>query len=211
MHTRARALPRSVLALLTLALAGVVAAPGAAAASPPEVAGWFAGASLGQSKISGYSVGGPVDNLDDTDLAWMVGGGYTFMRNFAVALSWVDLGATEADGPAYGGFTDKLTAQGASFAAVGILPVHERIGITGLVGLFYWGQDVHYADPSGIYDYEDSGVDPTYGIGARIGLGPDNRLGIQVGWQRFMDVGDEKNSGHQNDRDFFSVGFGYRF
>jgi hypothetical protein len=203
--------PWPILALLTVAAAGVALAPPVAAASAAEVAGWYAGASIGQSKTHDYSVGGPVDNVDDTDFAWMVSGGYTFMRNFALALSYADLGTTNADGPAFGGFTDELSAKGWNFSAVGILPVHERIGITGMVGFFRWSQDVHYVDPSGTYNYDDSGTSPSYGIGALFGLGPDNRMGIQVGWQRFSDVGDEDNSGHEMDRDFYSVGFGYRF
>jgi len=96
------------------------------------LAGWFVGGSVGQSKTYDYSVGGPIDSSDEEDFAYRLGGGYTFIKYFGLAGSYVDLGDSHYEGPAFGGFTDTLSAKGFDFSALGVLPVHDRIGLIGV-------------------------------------------------------------------------------
>ena len=180
------------------------------AAGDASAQGWMAGAQVGQSKTYDYSVGGPIDDLDDSDTSWRVFLGYEFTRFFGGAVSYVDLGEMTAAGPAFGGFTDVLEATGWEVSALGMLPVNERWGFYGNVGAFRWEQDVHYVDPTGVYDYDDSGTSPTVGVGVNFDVLPKT-LGVHVGYHRFFDVGDEDNSGHEYDRSMIAAGLSWSF
>ena len=41
----------------------------------------------------------------------------------------------------------------------------------GTAGAFFWNQDVHYVDPSGVYDYDDKGTSLSLSAGFEVGLG----------------------------------------
>ncbi len=128
--------------------------------------------------------------------------------------SYVDLGSTKASGPAFGGFTDKLTAKGWDVSGLGMFPIHGRLGGFGLLGVFRWSQDVHYVETDatygGVYDYSDSGTGLSMGAGLNYDLVP-KVLGLHFAYRRFLNVGDPNNSGHENDRSFYSLGMAYRF
>jgi len=84
--------------------------------------------------------------------------------------------------------------------------------VVATVGAFFWKQDVHYVDPSGTFDYNDSGTSLSYSAGAEFNFGGAGaKWGAHFDYQVFMDVGDENNSGHQYDRSFVSLGVDYRF
>ena len=170
--------------------------------------GWLVGASVGEAKQYDYEVGGEITGSDDTDTGYRAFGGYVFTPNMAVVLSYVDLGEMKYDGPAFGGFTDSLKAKGldASFLAGWRPGSQKRFMLFGTVGLFRWQQDVNYNDPSGHYPYEDKGTSFSYGAGGEVSIGAGAHWGFHFSYQRFMDVGDENNSGHEYDRDFISVG-----
>jgi OOP family OmpA-OmpF porin len=174
---------------------------------------WLVGGSFGPAQQYDYSVGGPIANSDDTDDAYRLFGGYQFGKYFAVITSYVDLGAPSYDGPAWGGFTDELSADGVDFSLVtGWAPGgQDRLNLFGTIGMFRWKQDVHYVDPSGVYDYEDSGTSFSYGVGSEIHIGSTGKLGVHFEYQFFKDVGDENNSGHEYDRSMISTGIDYRF
>jgi OOP family OmpA-OmpF porin len=176
--------------------------------------GWLVGGSAGVAKQYDYSVGGEIATHDDTDTAYRVFGGYMFSGNFGAAVSYVDLGTPKYDGPAFGGFTDQLSADGwdASFIAGWAPGQQKRFSLIATVGAFFWKQDVHYVDPSGTFDYNDSGTSLSYSAGAEFNFGGAGaKWGAHFDYQVFMDVGDENNSGHQYDRSFVSLGVDYRF
>ena len=52
--------------------------------------GWYAGASVGQSKLKDACSG--IGSCDDKDTAWRILGGYQINRNFAAELGYHDLG-----------------------------------------------------------------------------------------------------------------------
>ena len=195
------------LAVSVLVLAGFVA-HGEASAQ-----GWLAGASVGGTKQYDYEVGGEIANSDDTSFGYRAFGGYTFPPGVGIIGSYVDLGDATYDGPAFGGFTDKLSAKGFDLSFLGAWSPgkQDRVNVFGLVGMFYFKQDVHYVDPSGSFDYEDKGTSFSYGLGTDVSIGAAAKWGVHVEYQRFTNVGDDNNSGHEYDRDFFSVGADYRF
>ncbi len=183
-------------------------------ASAQAPVGWMTGMSIGQSKTFDYSVGGPTANLDENGTAFRVFGGYTFMRNFGVAASYVDLGEIKANGPAFGGFTDTIKVSGFDLSAMGFLPVHRQVALFGMVGAFVWKQKVNYVDESGPWNYDESGMTMSYGVGANVDVTPAHTAGIHLEYQRFGKIGKDKNpsdSGHRYNRDMVSLGFVYRF
>ena len=189
------------------------------ASLPASAEGVFVGGSFGQSKFQDYNVSAGVSTSDDTDGAYRVFGGYLISPLQGLVLSYVDLGEARFAGPAFGGFTDSLKADGFDLSyIIGFAPgMQERITVFGTVGVFAWDQDVSYAEglnsvPAS-FAYKDDGTSFSLGLGAEINFAADgsNAWGIHVGWQLFKDVGNANNSGHENDRELFSVGANYRF
>lgn len=178
---------------------------------------WFAGGAVGVGQQDDYQVGGPISNRDDTDFAYRVFGGYLISPLQGFVASYVDLGEAYYSGPAFGGFTDRLSADGFDVSyLIGWAPgEQERVSIFGTVGVFAWSQDVTYTEisPSNAYLYKDTGTSFSIGIGTDINLNAsgDNAWGIHVEWQMFKDVGDMNYSGHEDDRQMLSAGVSYRF
>ena len=178
---------------------------------------WFAGGSIGIGQQDDYSIGGPVTSADDTDTAYRLFGGYLVSELQGFVASYIDLGEASYAGPAFGGFTDRLSADGFDIAYVlGWTPgEQERVRIFGTVGVFAWDQDVVYTElgTSTAFVSKDDGTSFSLGFGADINLSAsgDNVWGINVAYQLFKDVGDENFSGHENDRQMISAGVTYRF
>ena len=135
--------------------------------------GWLAGASAGTAKQYDYEVGGPITLTNDTATGYRVFGGYLFNKVMGVVVSYVDLGEPDYAGPAFGGFTDHLSAKGLDVSyLVGFAPgSQERFTIFGTAGFFRWNQDVHYVDDTGTYDYRDRGTSFSYGAGGEVSFG----------------------------------------
>jgi hypothetical protein len=178
---------------------------------------WFAGGAVGIGQQDDYAVGGPISNRDDTDFAYRLFGGYLISPMQGFVASYVDLGEAFYSGPAFGGFTDRLSADGFDFSyIIGWSPgTQERIRVFGTVGVFAWDQDVVYTEVGSTepFLYKDDGASFSIGIGTDINLSAagDNAWGIHVEWQLFKDVGDRNFSGHENDRQMLSAGVSYRF
>jgi len=179
--------------------------------------GWFAGGAVGIGQQDDYSIGGPITSRDDTDAAYRIFGGYLISPLQGFVASYVDLGEAFYAGPAFGGFTDRLSADGFDMSyIIGWAPgTQERINVFGTVGVFAWDQDVVYTELGTMtpYRYKDDGTSFSFGIGTDINLSAagDNAWGIHVEWQLFKNVGDENVSGHEDDRQTFSAGVSYRF
>jgi hypothetical protein len=172
---------------------------------------WLGGASVGQAKQFNYTVGGPIANAHSADTAMRAFGGYMFNGWAGAVLSYVDLGSPKYDGPAWGGFNDSLKASAVDLSVLlTFTPGDQHLwGPFISIGTFQFSQDVHYRDASGTYDYHDTGTRLSYGAGVRFNVG--KAWGVHFGWQRFNKVGDERNSGHEYNRDVMETGFEYRF
>lgn len=148
--------------------------------------GWYAGASVGESKASDWC---NIDfgDCEDTDTAWKLFGGHQINKNFAAELGYADLGEVTDVGV---GIETKTIA----VSALGMIPVGQASNIFGRLGFNRW-------DLSSSQLGDDSGTDPVYGIGASFGMGPAAALRLE--WERF-DVDD-------SDIDLLSVGVTYAF
>lgn len=74
-----------------------------------EDKGGFIGVSIGQVKVdvsaSDFNDGSLISqDLDDTDTAWKLFGGYRFNKNFAIEGGFADGGEVKFDGVSTGGF-----------------------------------------------------------------------------------------------------------
>lgn len=217
---------RSFVSRFVLAACAVVALCTPQPVFAVDASSWFATLSVGQSKFKGYELEAYSTDLDDTDTAWMVHGGYRFGAFFAASAGYADLGTLEASGsgpdvfpealvteevPA-GDFRDEIDASGIVTLAHGILPIGGgRVQIYFSGGAFAWEQDVAYEDEFGPFNESASGVDPCFGVGVNVFFGPSRSVSAQAGWMRFLDVGDLDETGHENDIDFFGASLVYHF
>ncbi|MGD8339847.1 MAG: hypothetical protein PVH89_03645 [Gammaproteobacteria bacterium] len=176
---------------------------------------WVVGGSVGAAEQQDYAIGGTVTNRDDVDTAFGVFGGYMIKEHQIVVASFVDFGTPSYSGPAFGGFTDALDADGFDISYVaGWAPNdQERISIFGSLGVLSWDQDVRYTDTSGTFEYHDEGTSFSLGFGADFNLEADGSSpwSVHATYKLFKDVGDADNSGHELDRALLSFGIAYRF
>jgi OmpA-OmpF porin, OOP family len=193
------------LMLSGLLLAGISISPCALAQS------WLAGGAVGDVKQHSYSVGGPISTTNDTDTGFRAFAGFMFMPWLGGVVSYVDLGSPTYDGPAFGGFTDKLDADAIDLSIVAaVAPGNQNTFSTfATIGIFRFNQHVHYTDNSGVYNYHDTGTSLSYGVGVEAKFA--SIWGAHLAWQRFSNVGDNSNSGHEYDRDMVELGFEVHF
>lgn len=141
-----------LLARTVLVAALAAAAFGAQAADR----GFYAGAGVGQAMVdeSGY---------DDEDTAFSVFGGYQVNRYFGVEAGYTDFGTLEPRG-----LGADIEADSAYLTAVGSLPITERFSAYAKAGVQRWNVDASIPGLTGRVD--DSGTDPTYGVGVQYRL-----------------------------------------
>jgi OOP family OmpA-OmpF porin len=176
-----------------LAALGLTAAMAAHADTQPS---FYMGAGFGTTKVGGgggaLGVGdlGDVDGVDDSDTGFKVFGGYNFNQNFAVELSYFDLGeagASVSDGIDTASFSIGISGFGAS--AVGTLPVSDMFSVFAKLGFASYDVD---GDASvsgfGSASFSESESDMTYGVGGALGFG---QFGLRLEYEAInVDDGD---------------------
>lgn len=163
-----------------LGVLAMVAAP-AALAQKGKTSPWYVGLHVGQSDI---------DEVNETDTAFRILGGYQFHPHIAAELAYTDFGSVDVLGTSVKGNAIELVA-------VGSWPLADRFSIYGKVG-FSRGE----FEGGG---QKDDSVELTYGIGVRWDFMPN--LGARIEWQQYPDVGGSDGS----DVDVMSVGVVYKF
>jgi OmpA-OmpF porin, OOP family len=170
-------------------------------------AGWYAGASIGQSKYDGFCTNlNPGVSCEDTDTALRVFGGFRINRHFAVELGYHQLGEATATAPS--GSTLGFEATTFELLGLGIVPLGDRFSVYGKVGLYAGDTKVS----ANGFSTSPSRNDLTYGIGAQYDFTPN--LGVRAEWQRYQDLGSFDLMGvnlFEGDVDVMSIGLVYRF
>lgn len=156
------------LGLIAFAALALTAATAARADVQP---GFYMGASVGTTKIG--DDGFDDIDFDDSDAGFKVFGGYSISRNFAVEVSYFDLG--EASGHFDDGFDSvdfDVGVSGFNVAAVGVLPVSDMVSLFGKIGYASYDIDAH-VEVAGFGSGSDSQSesDMTYGIGGALSFG----------------------------------------
>ncbi len=147
-------------------------------------AGGYIGASVGQTNID-------FDGFDDgTSMA--IVGGYKINKNFAVEGSYINLGDFEYDIPP----VLTLEADGFNFAAVGIIPVNEKVNVFAKAGMFMWDVTLEAAGNGEIGS--NDGTDFSFGFGASVNL--TDQFGLVLEYQKF----------DLDDQDVSNISFGAR-
>lgn len=137
--------------ILSRALFAVLAGATAFGAQAAQDTGFYAGAGAGQSQIDEHA-------YDDEDTAFSVFGGYQFNRWFGLEAGYADFGKLRPDVAG-----TSLEASSVYLTAVGTLPFTEKFSGYAKAGFQRWDLDTAIPGLAGTGD--DSGTDPTYGVG----------------------------------------------
>lgn len=138
-HALSRGLAAAILSL---------AAIGAAQAAEP--AGFYLGAGAGQAMVDEGA-------LDDEDTAFTGFAGYQFNRYFGLEAGYADFGEVEVSGVPGA----RVEADATYLVAVGSVPFTDRFSGYAKAGYSDWDAE---ASVAGLVA-DDSGNDPTYGLG----------------------------------------------
>jgi OOP family OmpA-OmpF porin len=184
---------------LGLTVFAAFALSAAMAAQADVKPGFYAGASVGTTKLSDDAFDNSGIDIDDTDTGFKIFGGYSFNDNFAVELSWFDLGeVTGRDA----GDSFSVGVSGLNASAVGRLPLSETFSLFGKLGFASYDLDAH-VNLAGIGSGSDSQseTDLTYGVGGALSFG--GQWEVRLEWEAInVDNGDAN---------MLSVGGMYRF
>jgi OmpA-OmpF porin, OOP family len=209
-----------------IAIHGLAAALAAfASVGLAQERGWYAGGSLGQSRVkfdrgafegpfAAAGLGTTGFTFNETDSGWKLFAGYKFNRNFALEGSYRELGEFTAStrvisgsplAPVNVNFTFKAT-QGFDLAALGIVPL-GRFSVFGKLGGYCIkteGSGVGVNTATG----SDRGTGFLYGLGAQYELAKN--LDVRAEWEMFNKVGDKVKT-FEGDIGLLSVGLAYKF
>ena len=141
---------RKTKLLSTLLLSATLGA--AAFGANAQDKGFYAGAGVGQSFVDEGA-------YDDEDTAFSVFGGYQFNKYFALEGGYADFGKIESKG------APDLEADTAYLTAVGSLPITDKFSAYAKAGFHRWNLDSEL--PGVVGNDDDSGSDPTYGVGVQ--------------------------------------------
>jgi len=172
---------------------------------------WYAGASIGQSKMKDASTQLIGTTFDDTDTAWKVYGGYQFHPNVGVEFGYINFGTFKGSGsaPGLGALSDSWKATGINVSAVGTLPLGTAFSLIGKIGLTSWSVDDKFSVQAlGAGSAKENGVDPSFGVGAQYAF--TKQLVGRVEYEVFTNVGKENTTG-KSDIDVLSIGVVYKF
>lgn len=187
-------------------LAAAALGLGATMASSQALAqGFYIGASLGKTDADdGIAV--PVlitsGTVDGKDSGMKLFGGYAFSKNFALEMSYVDLGKLTYSGtfggtPVTGG---SVETTGFNFSAVGTFPLNPSFSLFGKIGLLMWEAEAKDTTGGLPFSATDDGGDLSFGFGASYSF--NKNFSVQAEWEQFDAV---------DSISMLSVGAVYRF
>lgn len=198
---------RTAKAVAAAALAMLIATP-----AWSQDAGFYLGASIGQSQAKEFCDDSSGFSCDDKDTAWKIFGGYQFNRHLAIEAGYTDLGEFSASG-VLSGVSVRGTVEVTAFELMGVgsFPVVDRFSLYGKLGLYHAETKQNVTGTLGAVTVtnndKEKNTDVTFAFGARFDL--TRSLGIRAQWQRYLNVGGEDVG--EDDIDVFSVGVLWRF
>ena len=197
-------LKASLLVLgVAVGLAGVPAARAQSALGGPDAA-WYAGGAVGQSSNALCKQPFGVGVCDDSDTAYRIFAGYQVNRYLALEFGYHQLGDTTLSSA---GLTQTVESKAFDLVAVGNLPVAQRFGVYGKLGLYRASLDFSSNLP-GVANQSFDNTGLTYGVGVQYDVTP--RLGLRAEWQQFANMGGGIFISNSN-IDLTSIGAIWRF
>jgi len=182
--------------------AAVMAAPAVSMAQPRGDTGWYAGASVGQSKAKVADCAG-FSSCDTKAAAFGILGGYQINRNFAAELGYHDFGRVTLSGPG----SANIKANAADLVGLAAYPFANRFSVYAKLGA-YRAESKLSAPGSGSASLKDRNTDLTFGLGAQYEV--TREAGVRAEWQRYKSVGGD-DTGGKSDIDVISIGLIWRF
>lgn len=172
------------LGLSVFAALGLTATMAAHADVQPS---FYMGAGFGSTKIDDDGFDG-ID-FDDSDTGFKVFGGYNFNQNFAVEVSYFDLGEASGSFDDFlGPVTFDVGVSGFSASAVGVLPLSDMFSLFGKLGYASYDIDAHASIGGESGSGSESESDMVYGVGAALGFG---QFGVRLEYEAInVDGGD---------------------
>lgn len=195
--------------------------------------GFYMGGGIGKSKANNAGSCADLNTVflpgfscssNDTSTGWKLFAGYQFNRYIAAEAGYVDLGDFKISasgnfagplppGPGTASGSDK--ASGFSFDVVGTLPIDERFGLIGRIGLFAWSLDAttnvaqtNVINPaSASQSDKPTGTSVDFGVGVKYDFNKD--IGVRAEFQRFQSIGNDTTG--KSDIDLISASILYRF
>lgn len=150
-----------VFFLLSLFLLG-------SAAVRAQDGGFYLGGALGQSKFKDWCTGETATirftGCDDSDTSWKLLGGYRFNRYVAVEASYTDLGEVTASVNTGAQVAAEQRSYG--LAAVGTIPLGERLELFGKAGFLQTDQETRRIRPNPSTVTRDE-TELHYGLGVK--------------------------------------------
>ena len=157
-------------------------------------------------------------SLDDSDLSWSVFGGFRFTKNFALEVSYVDLGSISYRRQVTGMWIHGTTrpsvssiagsgevtvdTAGVTVKGLAVVPLGERFDAHASLGIFVAKTDVHAVGsaPNVNFRVDSSADDDSQSASFGIGLGYRfyGPWTLSLDWQRYMDVGIDKRTLEQS-------------
>ena len=194
-----------ILAVMTLACC-------ASCPAWSQDAGFYLGASIGQSKAKDTCEDPGPFSCDDKDTAWKIFAGYQFNRHLAVEAGYTDLGEISISA-ASGTTSIRGTIEVSAFELMGVgsFPVVDRFSLYGKLGIYRAETEQKLTVTLGTLSIPDNksekNADLTFAFGARFDV--TRNLGVRAEWQRYLDVGGGEIG--EDDIDVLSLGVLWRF
>jgi OOP family OmpA-OmpF porin len=185
--------------------------------------GWYAGASIGQSraKIADDRItaqllrGNPVTTSisdDNRDLGYKIFGGYLINKNFAIEGGYFDLGdfGFKALTLPTGTLNGNIKLKGLNLDVVGILPLSEKFAAFGRVGVNYAHTKDSFSGTGSVnvLNPNPSKYDTNYKFGVGLQYALTKSIGIRAEAERYR-IDDAL--GNRGDINFLSLGLVYKF
>lgn len=166
---------------------------------PVDGRGFYLGGSIGQMEVKDFDCP-PGRSCDAKDSTWKIFAGYSFNQYFALEGTYADFGSISVSGTAAGIpfiATGDITGWGA--AAVGVLPIFERISLFGKAGLMV--TEIKLSGGGGGITLTRSGdeTDIHFGFGALFEF--TKSLGLRLEWERL----------EKSELNMLSLGAQYKF
>jgi len=176
-----------------------------AAVAQGKLGNLYVGGAIGQSDVDTSVADGVIDSgtVDGKDTAFKAFAGIQLHPNFAVELSYVDLGAVKYSGtfggaPVTGGAID---LKGVGLAAVGSWPFSEYLSVHARAGFWSWEAEARDTTAGVPFGVTSDGTDLFYGIGATLNV--TRNIGVRVEWEQYKLESDQAG--------LISLGVLYRF
>jgi len=141
-------------------------------------------------------------HVDDNPGAFGLGLGYHFNPNFALEANYLDLGDATAHvhvfSPNEFDLREHLDASGLEVAAIGLIPLSERVSLFGKLGVFNYHLDDSISSDVPVGPQPPDANGTTWDAGAGVEIHFIRDLGMRAGYTSYRQVGDSNTTGKQN-------------